>query len=67
MPAEAGWEYLSKNSDKVPGEDWQVRSAMKAIEAKYVLKAIPCQLQLAHKHPLTRGKLTLLPSPPGEG
>jgi hypothetical protein len=33
---------------------------MKAIEAKDILKAIPSQLQLAHKHPFTRGKLPVL-------
>ena len=31
-----------------------------------VWKAIPSQLQLAHKHPLTRDKLILLPSHSGE-
>jgi hypothetical protein len=40
---------------------------MKAMEAKDVMKAITSQLQLAHKHPHTSGKLTLLPSLPVEG
>ena len=40
---------------------------MKTRAANDVWKAIRNQLQLAHKHPLTKGKLTLLPSPDGEG
>ena len=42
------------------------KSAMKAMAAKDVWKAIPSKIQLAYKHPLTRGKLTLLPSPHSE-
>ena len=51
---------------KSSGEVWKIgpiRSAIKALAlSQKFSKAVPSQPQPAHKHPLTKGKLTLLPS-----
>jgi hypothetical protein len=67
VPFEASWEQLSKLSWKVTGEIWQIcpiRSARKAMALSlHFFKAVSSLPQLAHKNPLTKGKLILLPSP----
>jgi hypothetical protein len=66
MRRRVSFPNIQKKYQEMFGKLAPCMSDMKAMAAKDVWKAIPSKLQLAYKHPVTGGKLTLIPSTHGE-